>query len=203
MAQITATEAATRVLEAIGRVSGDTACPAAAIAKRIDTEYRRLRRRLAFEFPSMYEGVSTAETITDDEVAKPTDFEALQVLQRQNGSSWETLGALPSLNREDSLEMAFFEMGAVFKITPATNAPGTYRMYYTKAPAEGYTTLDVPLGLEDILIEEVAAWACSRHSETERDYHKGEAKRIWDESYMALWDRYGAHSRSGLNQARL
>lgn len=202
MAQISVTEATTRVLEAIGRVDGDEQCPATAIVDRLDTEYRRLRRRLSFEFPSMYEGVSSSTAITDDELDKPTDCDAVHVVQKQSGSSWVTLGALPSLNREDSLELAFFEMTDVLKITPAVNAPGTYRMYYSQAPAESYTTFDVPLGLEDILIEEVAAWACARHNE-DPTYHKLEAKRIWDESYMPLWNRYGAHSRSGLNMARL
>lgn len=200
MAALTVAEARTRVLEAIGRVDGDEQCPAAAIDRRIDTVFRRLRRRLAFEFPSLYEAVSTAQTITDDEVDKPDNFEALRVLEKQDGSSWVPLGVLPSLNREDSLDLAFYELGSVFKITPTADAPGTYRMFYTTAPAAGYTTMDLPLGLEDIVIEETAAWACSRHNE-DPSFHQAEARRIWDEQYMPLWNRYGSHSASGMNLA--
>jgi hypothetical protein len=201
MAVLTVAEATTRVYEAIGRVDGDEACPAAAVAKRIDTEYRRLHRRCSFEFPSLYESVSGPTVITADVLTKPTDFEALHVLQKQDGGGWTALGALPSLNREDSMELGFFEMGDTFKITPVANAPGTYRMYYATGPGATYTTMDLPIGLEDIVIELVAVWACRRHSE-EAQYHAEEAKRIWDEQYMALWNRYGAHSRSGLNVAR-
>jgi hypothetical protein len=200
MAQITVAEATTRVLEAIGRVDDDEQCPATAIERRIDTVYRRLRRRLAAEFSSMYEALSDSDTITDDELDKPDDCEIVQLVQKQNGSSWETLGVLPSLNRDDCSELSYFEMGDVLKIRPVESAPGTYRMYYTTAVEDGYTTLDVPAGLEDIVIEEVAAWASARHNE-DAAYHRKEADRIWDEQYMALWNRYGANARSGLNMS--
>ena len=200
MAALTVAEATTRVLEAVGRVDGDEQCPAAAIARRIDTVYRRLRRRCAFEFPSLFEALSDEDTITDDELDKPDDCEVVQVVQKLVGSTWETLGVLPSLNRDDGICLSFFEMGAVLKIRPVEQAPGTYRMYYTTAVEDGYTTLDVPAGLEDIIIEEVAAWVSARHNE-DADYHRQEAKRIWDEQYMPLWNRYGAHTASGLNQA--
>ena len=203
MAALTVAQARTEVLEAIGRVDGDTQCPATAIDKRIDTAFRRLRRRLAFEFPSLYEAVSTPETITADVLSKPADFEAVRVIEKQYGTFWVTLGALPSLNRDDCQELAFYELGSVFKITPITQAPGTYRMFYTTAPASNYTTMDLPLGLEDIVIAEVAAWASERHEERERtDDLRKEAKRIWDEQYMTLWNRFGSHSNSGMNIAR-
>lgn len=200
MAQLTPAEAVTRVLEAIGRVDGDEQCPAAAITRRLDTEYRRFRRRLAFEFPSLYEALSTTQTITDDELDKPDDCELIRVVQKQTGENWYAIGAVPSLNRDDVVELSWFEMGAVLKIRPVIQAPGTYRMYYTVAVEDGYTTFDVPAGMEDILVEEVAAWASARHNE-DPAYHKAEAKRIWDEQYMTLWNRFGSHSASGLQVA--
>jgi hypothetical protein len=124
------------------------------------------------------------------------------VLEKQYGDQWTPIGVLPSLNRDDSLELGFYEMGSVFKITPLQDAPGTYRMFYTQAVADGYATYDVPTGLEDIIVEEVAAWARQRHDENPK-YHQDEAKRIWDEMYMTLWNRYGSHSGSGMNIARM
>ena len=201
MAALTPANAVIKALEAVGRVSGDLQCPSDAILRRLDTAYRRLRHRLSFEFPSLYEAVSSTQTITDDTITKPADFEAIRLLQKQNGTSWVTLGVLPSLNREDSLEQAFYELGSVFKVTPASIAPGTYRMFYTVAVVDGYTSYDVPPGLEDIIVEEVAAWIRQRHDE-KPDYHQAEAKRIWSEMYMPLWNRYGSASNSVMNIAR-
>jgi hypothetical protein len=184
-------------------VSGDAQCPSDAITRRLDTAYRRLHRRLAFEFPSLYEAVSANQTITGDSLTKPADFEAVRLIQKQYGDSWVSLGALPSLNREDSLEQAFYELGSVFKVTPASTAPGTYRIFYTVAPVDGYITYDLPPGLEDIIVAEVAAWASERHEERERTKDlRDEAKRIWDEAYMPLWNRFGSHSNSGMNISR-
>lgn len=203
MAALTPANAVIRVLEALGRVSGDAQCPSDAITRRLDTAYRRLRRRLSGEFPSLYEAVSPNQTITGDSLTKPADFDAVRLIQKQYGDQWVSIGVSPSLNREDSLELAFYELGSVFKVTPASTAPGTYRIFYTVAPVDGYTTYDVPAGLEDIIVAEVAAWASERHEERERTkYHQDEAKRIWDEAYMPLWNRYGSHSNSGMNIAR-
>lgn len=199
MAALSEANAVIRVLDNVGRVSGDQQLPSDAIIRRLDDEYRRLRRRLSDEFPSLYEARSSNLTIATgaSSFAKPTDCEKVQVVQRQVGSDWPSLPVAPSVNRDEMSCLCFYEQGANIVIAPALSAPGVYRCYYIKAPATTVTTYDVPDGLEGIIIEETSAWARQRHNE-DPSYHKAIAKQIWDEQYMALWDRYGPSGRPGL-----
>jgi hypothetical protein len=205
MAALTPTDLVLQVLENLGRVSGDAQLPAATITRRADAEYRNLRRRLSGEFPSIYEGVSTPTTISapTTTLAKPTDCETIRVLEKQVGTDWTPLEVASSLNRDEYGGLSFYELGANVQILPEAAAPGTYRFIYIKQPATTVTTYDVPDGLERIIVEEVSAWGRQRHNEMDQvKYHKDEAKRIWDENYMPLWNRYGSHGRSVLNQTR-
>ena len=203
MAALTPSDAVLRVLENVGRVSGDQQLPAEAITRRLDDEYRRLRRRLSDEFPSLYEARSGNLTIAAgaSSFAKPTGCEKVLVVQKQVGSSWIALPVAPSVNRDEMACLAFYEQGANIVIAPELSAPGTYRCYYIQAPASSVTTYDVPDGLEGIIVEEASAWARQRHDE-DPSYHKAVAKQIWDEQYMALWDRYGATGQPGLQIVR-
>lgn len=203
MAALSPDDLVQRVLENVGRVVGDLQCPADVIKRMADDVYRRLRRRLSAEFPTLYEALSATQTITSDTITKPTDFEAIRVLEKQYGTGWVTVGVLPSLNRDDAQEQAFYELGTVIKVTPAATAPGTYRMFYLASPPTIITTYDVPNGIEGIIIEEVSAKIRQRHDETSQvQYHKDAAKQIWDEQYMALWNRYGSHGQSCLQITR-
>jgi len=197
----TVTDAILRVLEAIGRVSGDTACPSSAITSRLDAEYRRLRRRVAAEFPTIYEKTSTSETLTTGVyLTRPTDCEIIRVLEKQSGNSWVPISVAPSLNRNEWGSISFYVQGEKVYIVPTSVAPGTYRFHYTEEPASGYTSMYLPAGLEDIVIEETAAWARVRHEEDPAP-HKMAARQLWDDAYMGLWQAYGSHGRSGLNEA--
>jgi hypothetical protein len=200
MAALSEANAVIRVLENVGRVSGDQQLPSDAIIRRLDDEYRRLRRRLSDEFPSLYEARSGNLTIAAgaSSFAKPTLCEKVLVVQKQVGSEWPSLPVAPSLNRDEVAYLCFYEQGANIVISPLLSAPGTYRCYYIQAPAASVTAYDVPDGLEGIIIEEASAWARQRHDE-DPTYHKMEARRIWDEQYMSLWDRYGPSGRPGLN----
>lgn len=205
MAALTPSDLVLQVLDNLGRVTGDAQLPSATITRRADAEYRILRRRLSGEFPSIYEAVSTPTTIVapTTTIAKPTDCETIRVLEKQVGTTWVALDVSSSLNRDEYSELSFYEIGANVQILPEASAPGTYRFIYIKAPPTTVTTYDVPDGLERIIVEEVSAWGRQRHNEMEQvAYHKTEAKRIWDESYMPLWNRYGSHGRSVLNITR-
>lgn len=203
MAALAPTDLVIRVLENIGRVSGDRQCPSAAIIRRGDDEYRRLRRRLSAEFPTIYEKLSSSTTLTTlTTIAKPTDCETIRVMEKQSGAYWTSLPLAPSLNRDEIGCLAFYEEGANVVIVPSGSAPGTYRMFYIAAPASTVTTYDVPDGMEGIIIEEVSAWARQRHEE-DPSYHKSCAKQIWDDQYMALWNRYGSHGATGLQVTRV
>ena len=203
MASLAPSDLVIRVLENVGRVSGDQQCPSDAIMRRGDDEYRRLRRRLSAEFPTLYEKLSTPTTLTTaTSFAKPTDCETIRVMEKQSGAYWTSVPVAPSLNRDEIGCLAFYEEGANVVIVPTASAPGTYRMFYISTPAATITTYDVPDGVEGIIIEEVSAWARQRHEE-DPSYHKAAAKQIWDDQYMALWNRYGSHGMSGLQITRI
>jgi hypothetical protein len=201
MAALTPTELVQRVLENVDRIVGDTQCPDAAIQRKSDDEYRRLRRRLSSEFPTIYEKKSGNLVVTTGStVAKPTDCEAIRVFEKSTGAAWYPLQVSSSLNREIPAALSFYEIGANLQIMPESQAAGTYRLFYTEAPPAVITTYEVPDGLEGIIIEKVSAWARQRHNEMEHvNYHLTMAKTIWDEQYMALWNRYGSHGQSGMN----
>lgn len=204
MAALSPTDAVLRVLEALGRVSGDTQLPADAIIRRQDDEYRRLRRRLASEFPTIYETLAAPFTVAAgaSSFTKATDCETIRVLEKQTGSAtWYPLDVAASLNRDEAGRLSFYEVGSTIYITPAPSAPGTYRYFYLAMPPTTVTTYDVPNGLEGIIIEETAAWARVRHDEDPTP-HKLNARQIWDDAYMGLYNRYGSHGQSGLNQTR-
>ena len=204
MAALSEANAVVRVLENVGRVSGDVQCPADAITRRLDDEYRRLRRRLSAEFPTLYEALSSTFTLTGSTTtfAKPTDCETVRVVEKQSGAYWTSIPVAPSLNRDEIAALCFYEQGVNIVLTPAGSAPGSYRCYYVKSPAATITTYDVPDGLEGIIIEEASAWARQRHNE-DPSYHKACAKQIWDDQYMALWNRYGPSGQPGLQVTRV
>lgn len=204
MAALTEALLVTRVLDALGRITGDAQLPDTAIKRKADDVYRRLRRRLSAEFPSLYEAISSTTTLTSTStIAKPSDCEAIRVVERQSGTDWYPLQVAPSLNRDEVTTLSFYEIGANIQIVPTTAAAGSYRIIYLAKPAAAITTYDVPDGLEGIIVEETCAWARQRHNEMEHvRYHKDEAKQIWKEAYMGLWNRYGSHGASGMNTTR-
>jgi hypothetical protein len=204
MAALSTTDLVTRVLDNVGRVSGDAQLTSAVILRKADDVYRQLRRRISAEFPSIYEKVSSETTLTTTSyIAKPSDCETVRVVERKSGSSWCPLGVAPSLNRSGAMSLSFYEQGANLQIVPVTGAAGIYRIHYSASPAASVTTYEVPDGLERIIVEETSAWGRQRHNEFEQvSYHMAEAVKIWDDAYMGLWNRYGSHGRAGLNVTR-
>jgi hypothetical protein len=204
MAALSTTDLVTRVLDNVGRVSGDAQLTSTVILRKADDVYRQLRRRISAEFPTIYEKVTAETTLTTTSyIAKPSDCESVRVVERKSGSAWYPIGVSPSLNRSGALSLSFYEQGANIQIAPTTGAAGTYRIHYSATPAASVTTYEVPDGLERIIVEETSAWARQRHNEVEQmAYHMAEAVKVWDEAYMGLWNRYGSHGRSGLNITR-
>ena len=204
MAALAPTDAVQRVLDNLGRVSGDQQLPSDAIIRRLDDEYRRLRRCLSGEFPTIYEALSPVSTLVGSitSFAKPSDCETVRVCEKQSGAYWTSVPVAPSLNRDEIGALCFYEQGANIVITPSASAPGSYRLYYLMSPPTTVTTYDVPNGLEGIIIEETSAWARQRHNE-DPTFHKQAAQQIWTEQYMALWNRYGSSGQPGLQITRV
>jgi len=172
----------------------DTQVTDAQLTVKLDQEYKRFRRFLVNLLPSLYVKTMTpAPTIAAGGVsfAKPTDFERIHRLEKlSSGTTYYPLNAGNKLGINGYCTY-FEEQGANIVIGPDSDAPGTYRLMYV--PTVGtYTGLDLPEGLEDVVIERCAAWVRQRHDENP-DYHLGIAREIIKEQAPYLVRRYGEH----------
>lgn len=176
----------------------------AQIQAQLHRSLQRLRRRLSAAFPSIFEKVSDEIVVAPGSatLTKPVDCEHPTVVERKNTAGfWDFVDVNSSLNRSMAASVSIYERGDVLVIEPAYLAPGTYRIHYSAALVDGYTTIDLPAGLEEIIIEETCAWLRQRHEE-DPSYHLMRAKQVWDENWMPLKKRYGAHGRSALQITR-
>lgn len=174
------------------------------IQAQLHRSLQMLRRRLSAAFPSIFEKVTSELVVASgaNTITKPVDCEHVTVLERKNAAgAWDFIDVNPSLNRSMAATVSFYERDGVLVIEPAYLAAGTYRIHYSGALLDGYTTIDLPAGLEEIIIEEVCAWVRQRHEE-DPSYHMARAKMVWDENWMPLKKRYGAHGRSALQITR-
>lgn len=177
------------------------------IAVRLDSEYRRLRRLLATpgNAPELYATASSHVVDTGlSGFAKPTDFDTFVKLERlATGTLYYPVQmAYPDALNVGASVLTAFERGGTFQLRPESSAPGTYRLTYVAAPAAGYTSLDLPAGLEEVVTERVAAWVRMRHDE-ETGPHDKLATRILAEQLPALRRRFGVHPRAGLVVTRV
>lgn len=182
----------------------DTQTTDTQITGQLDRSLKRLRRRLSAAFPSIFETVSASIVVAAgaSTITKPVDCEHVTVLEKQNASGyWDFLDVNSSLNRSAAATLSFYERDGSIILDPAYLAAGTYRIHYSQALVDGYTSIDLPAGLEEIVIEEVCAWVRQRHEE-DPSYHLMRARQVWDENWMPLKKRYGAHGRSSLQITR-
>ncbi len=187
----------------------DTQDTDAQLLVKITQEYQRLRRWLCTFVPNLYE---TSATITvaagASSIAKTglTNFERLRRVERQQGSASGTyypISIADTLNANQARTLCAYEQGAYILLAPTSSAPGTYRVTFvtgTGTVAAG-TTLDVPDGLEDVIVERCAAWVRQRHDE-DPSYHIRAADEILKEQRQLLRGRYGTHAVPGLNTTR-
>ena len=174
----------------------------------LQVEQDRVRVRLGAAVPSLYNATaSTTLTAGQDTITKPVDFLAMRRLERQYNSLWEPVAIGDGLSTNGYSGVYSWidvrEQGNTFVISPADAAPGTYRLTYITVGATLYTptALDVPLGLEDVLIERVSARVRER-CEEDPSAHLRRADEVWREMLPALKKRYGAHPVSGLRRVR-
>jgi hypothetical protein len=153
----------------------------------IDKAYRRTRRWLSTFMPEFYaveflppflSGAQSGATI-----AKPDDYERLIRMDYQYpNNNWYPLSMRSVLNQKTGI---------------IVDVSGQYRITYTRRPVDGYTTIDVPEGCEDIITEMVAARVRNRHDE-DTSWHVGLVAQLRKEAMADLRMRYGAHPRSCL-----
>ena len=179
---------------------------AADIDVAIDGEYKRLRRLLINTAPRLYlitEGSFTLSGSSDTH-ALPSDFERVWRFERQEAGRWFPV---PVATEPDASQPVFsgrrsFRVEAAnLIVSPVALAPGTYRLTYHPGIVAGYTTVTVPDGLEEIIINRAAALLMPREMGDVAEFTRI-ADRVWAEQRPALRRAYGAHPVSGLRVVR-
>lgn len=183
MAQITVANAIVAVKSATAH-DNDTQTTDTQITAELDREYRRVRRWLASFLPSLYQktqdytinpGSTTPET---SKVQKPSDYERIIRFEQQFSQGyWQPLAVRPVLMASEGVRR---------------DVAGSYRLTYSAKPVDGYTSFDLPEGVEDVLIGYVSAWVRQRHNE-DPTFHLARAEQMKREAQVSLVMRYGAH----------
>lgn len=183
----------------------DTQVTDAQLTKRINTDYQNLRRKLIQVAASLYSVEDDAQTLAagDGDLEMPFDFERLVRLEKQVGDNWFPVEVSDELNPHYGCINVREEDG-VLKLAPTSLTAGTWRIVYVPKP-DGLVDDDqdviLPEGLEDILIQQAAAFIRRRHDEDPMP-HTQQADTVWREQKSALRRRYGRHAQPGLRYVR-
>lgn len=157
---------------------------------------QRFRRLVNEVAPEVYRAVtadlviaSGAQTLTT-----PADYERLVRLEASISGRWVNVEPASDTDAESG-PLGFEEVGATFLIWPSTRAAGTYRIVYNKLATDG--TLEVPPGLEDVVVEKVCARVKERLAPEEAQLHLSIADRLWAEQAPLLKRAFGRNNQQG------
>lgn len=112
-----------------------------------------------------------------------------------DGSSWYRPGS--------SAYIILREQPTRFVISPDSQAVGTWRLTWLKGATgtiTSATALDLPSGLEDVVINRGAEFVSIRHDPERAAYFKNRAEAILKEQKPLLTQRYGAMPEPGIVQ---
>lgn len=183
----------------------DTQVTDAQLAAHIDTDYQNLRRKLVQVAPSLYSTEDESQVLVtgESELDMPLDFERLVRLEKQVGEAWMPVEISDELTPHYGT-LNVREEDGVLRLAPVSQAAGTWRIIYVAKP-DGLTDDDqdviLPEGLEDILIQQGAAFVRRRHDE-DPSLHMQLADTVWREQKSALRRRYGKHAVPGVRRVR-
>lgn len=178
----------------------DTASPSpvtdAQITVWMNQEMHRFRRLVNEVAPMLYRATtadliiaSGAQTLT-----QPADFERLVRLESFLSGRWVNIEPASDTDAESG-PLGFEEVGATFLIWPSAQAAGTYRIVYLKTATDG--TMEVPAGLEDVIVERVCARVKERLAPEEAQMHFAIADRVWQEQATQLKRAFGRNNQQG------
>lgn len=181
----------------------DTQVTDAQIDVFIDLEYRRVRRDLTWVTPTLYLTTETSFALTSSAFthAIPSDFDRIYRVERQDGTRWFPIDVASEPDATVPMTLSFREEGTNLIFSPAELVAGTYRLTYHVKPVAGYSTIDVPDGLEDVVIHRTAAQVRIRFNE-DPSPHERKAEAAWTEALKNLRRRYGAHPQPGIRRVR-
>jgi hypothetical protein len=171
-------------------------------------EYRRVRRWLCDHAPTLTSAVSGSLTVAAgaSSIAKSSlsSYEKLIRIERQDGGTWAPIAVADPLMASLPTTLVCEETPTTFELTPTAMAPGTYRVKYRQGAPSSITTstsLDLPGGLEDVVVERSCAWVRQRHNEMDHvAYHEKRADQALEMAARNLKGRYGAMGQPGLRR---
>lgn len=180
----------------------DTSVTDAQITQWIDAEYTALLRELGVVVPELMTVVVAASitTTATPTFAKAADFDSVQTLERLEGTTYVPVPRADELNSSVGA-LGWRENPTTIEVTPALSSVGTYRLRYKRGVATGYTTLDLPAGLEWVLVPRVAAWIATRFDDSPAP-HTARAEDAWRRAMTVLKQRGGTHPIPGLRITR-
>jgi hypothetical protein len=190
-------------------------------------EYRRLRRWLCVHAPTLCESMGTAviapvgatyyATMTIDGVTAVavamtainlipksimTNFERIVKVEKDvGGGLYSPIMVSDGLNWEQLYTTCVHEQPTRLVISPDSATVGTWRLTWTvgcPATIATSTALDLPAGLEDVVINRGAEFVSIRHDPNQAAYFKRRADDILKEQKPLLMQRYGSMPEPGI-----
>lgn len=190
----------------------------------IEAEARRLRRQLSMAVPELFMYVNFPLTIVDgasqlDKAITLADVDRIWTVEKlASGTGFAPMTDVWSevpVYVEGSPNLGYFDQGAFVEFYPESLAPGEYRMRYVRAlsstafttttelnGAFSTTVVGLPLGLEYVVIQRVAALVAARVPGDDPGPHYAEADRIWKEQLPSLKKRYGRSVKQGFRSVK-
>jgi len=185
----------------------DTQVTDAQLLAFIADEYRRVRRWLCAHAPRLCQSTVSAIAVTGTTITKASslpDFERLVKVEKLYGGTYYPVDVETVLMSGDPGALSVAETPTTLVFSPAASAPGTYQVTYlvgALATIVAGTAIDLPTGLEDVIVERACAWVRQRHRELEHvAYHERRAAEILEEHTRYLKQRYGAMGQPGLKR---
>lgn len=177
----------------------------------VQLEQDRIRVHCALAIPSLYTSTQSNTLSGTTTISKPADFLALVRFEKLVGTKYWPVWTADGLSTHGLGGLEFREEATNFEVAPTEESDGTYKMtYVTKGatltsalttPPGSNATIEVPLGLEDVLSERVAARVRERCYEDAAPHYK-RADDLWKELFPLIKRRYGRHSVPGLRRVR-
>lgn len=193
----------------------DTQVTDAQILRHAVKEYQRLRRWLCLTAPNLCQVTVSAQAVASPscQLTKSAlvsavgggsthTVERIRRIEVLVGDLYQPIRAAGPLEGQYSPYIWWEEFPTYLQFGPASAAAGTYQVTYTKGPPAAAdistsTVVDLPLGVDDALVEYVSAWIRQRHNEDPK-YHLGIASDIIATATSLLRNRTGEHGQSAL-----
>lgn len=193
----------------------------------LQQEYRRLRRWLCVHAPTLCESMGTTviapvgatyyATMTIDGVAAaPVAMTAMNLIPKSimtnferivrvdldvGGGIFSPIRVSDGLNDTPDSKTTVREQPTRLVIYPDSAAVGTWRLTWVSGCPSSITTstaLDLPAGLEDVIINRGAEFVSIRHDPNQAGYFAARADRILKEQKPLLMKRYGSMPEPGI-----